>query len=298
MRVNSWFLLLVTGVVRTTKVLGPLAVSIAMFLGLDAPMAQAKTKSSSLNIIPAITNIIFINGQIVASGVASAVVKGKAVNATFSGVPIDVALAADQSGAGACPALQLRLSPITVNLAGLTVETAPICFTAATIDTRGLLGELLCTMGNLLRGGLTLRQIMQGESVRDPVTGAVIIPGINGSQYNLLLSDLTAIYNDSLARFPGADLASVTLVPIIINLTETENLAVLEFEYAPGPISAFGVNLFRDDCNGGPVSLAITATPEAGLLGSQLASLAANGKLQVHGTLTDVLNQLLALSAF
>jgi hypothetical protein len=269
-----------------------------MFLGLDAPMAQAKTKSSSLSIVPAITNIVFINGQIVASGTASAVVKGKAVNAGFSGVPIDIALAPDQAGAGSCASLQLRLSPITVNLAGLAVETAPICFTAAANDSRTLLGELFCSMGNLLRGGLTLRQIMQGESVRDPATGAVIIPGINGTQYNLLLADLTAIYNASLAQFPGADLASVTIVPISINLTETENLAVLEFEYAPGPISAFGVSMVRDDCNGGLVSLAITATPEAGLLGSQLASLASNGKLQTDGTLTDVLNQLLALPAF
>jgi hypothetical protein len=112
------------------------------------------------------------------------------------------------------------------------------------------------------------------------------------------LADLTAIYNDSLARFPGADLAAVTIVPVVINLIETENLAVLEFDSAPAPIVAFGVNMVPDDCNGGRVSLAITATPEAGLLGSQLASIAANGKLRTDGTLKDVLNQLLALPAF
>jgi hypothetical protein len=290
---------LVKGAVRNTNVHVPLIVLITMLMGLSMPPAQAKSKSSSLNIIPVITNIIFIKGQIVASGTASAVVKGKAVNAAFSGVPIDMALAPDQSGTGSCVSLQVRLSPITVTLGGLTVETGPIGLTATTFyPQHSLLGELLCSMGNLLKGGLSLRQIMQGESVLDPVTRAVIIPGINGTQYNLLLADLTVIYNASLAQFPGADLAGISVLPpILINLTDLESPVLLDFECAPETLSAFGVEMFLDDCSGGPVSLAITAIPETGLLGSQLASLVTSGKLR-DGTLTDVLDQLLARPAF
>jgi hypothetical protein len=193
----------------------------------------------------------------------------------------------------------VRLSPITVTLGGLTVETGPIGLTATTFyPQHSLLGELLCSMGNLLKGGLSLRQIMQGESVLDPVTRAVIIPGINGTQYNLLLADLTVIYNASLAQFPGADLAGISVLPpILINLTDLESPVLLDFECAPETLSAFGVEMFLDDCSGGPVSLAITAIPETGLLGSQLASLVTSGKLR-DGTLTDVLDQLLARPAF
>jgi hypothetical protein len=125
----------------------------------------------------------------------------------------------------------------------------------------------------------------------------VIIPGINGSQYNLLLADLTAIYNDSLSRLPGADLTSITVLPpLLVNLTSSPVL--LDFECAPEALSAFGVEMFRDDCNGGPVSVSITAIPGTALPGDMLCMLVTSRKLRGDGTLTDVLNQLLALSAF
>ena len=299
MRLNSLFVPMVKRIFQGTKVHVPLIVLIPMLMGVGTPPAQAKPKPSSLNIVPAITNIIFINGQIVASGVASAVIKGKAVSAGFSGVPIDLALVPDQSGAGSCNLLQVRLSPITVTLAGLSVETAPIGLTVTTFNPQhSLLGELLCSMGNLLEGGLSLRQIMQGQSVLDPITRAVVIPGISGSQYNLLLADLTAIYNDSLSRFPGADLTSISVLPpILINLTDLETPVILDFECAPETLLAFGVEMFRDDCNGGPVSVSITAIPGTGLPGDMLRMLVTSRKLQADGTLADVLNQLLALPA-
>jgi hypothetical protein len=49
-----------------------------------------------------------------------------------------------------CTILDLQLGPINLNLLGLLVETSPICLSLTAEEGGGLLGDLLCTVANLL----------------------------------------------------------------------------------------------------------------------------------------------------
>ena len=67
-----------------------LSVLMASMLLLGAPGAHAAPKPTSINLVPTITSITVQNGQLVASGVATAVIHGKPATAPFSNVPVRV----------------------------------------------------------------------------------------------------------------------------------------------------------------------------------------------------------------
>jgi hypothetical protein len=76
------------------------------------------------------------------------------------------------------PILDLALGPITLDVLGLVVETSPICLNITAYDGGGLLGDLLCAVADLLDGGLSLDQILAGQSLLDPVTGLVLVTSL------------------------------------------------------------------------------------------------------------------------
>jgi len=153
-----------TGFVMTAFLL------LSLTFGFWAPDATAKPKNSDISVVPTITNLVFQNGQLLASGTANAIVKGKSYTAPFSGVPVNIALSTNQAAPGDCPILDLQLGPITLNLLGLLVETSPICLEITAHQGGGLLGDLLCGVANLLNGGLNLGQILSGQGLADPIT--------------------------------------------------------------------------------------------------------------------------------
>ena len=67
--------------------------------GLSSPEAHAKPSNNSLNVIPTITSITLQGGQLVASGTASAVIKGKRL--FMKGEPETVAAVCDRRADGA-----------------------------------------------------------------------------------------------------------------------------------------------------------------------------------------------------
>src|SRR5438105_4704391 len=168
----------------------------AMMFTMSAQQAQAAPKPATINLIPKIQSLKVVSGQLLASGVATATVNGKSYETKFT-APVNISLAADQSAAPAagCPILDLMLAPINLNLLGLVVQTSPICLTITAYQGGGLLGDLLCSVANLLNGGLTLNQILAGASLLDPVTGAVILPGLTGQQITDLLGGLANLFN-------------------------------------------------------------------------------------------------------
>jgi hypothetical protein len=97
-----------------------------------------------------------------ASRNVTAFIKGKTFTKTFSGVPINISLAQDQTGVIDCPILDLQLGPITVDLLGLVVETSPICLKITAFSGGGLLGDLLCGIATGLEGGIPLNVILAG----------------------------------------------------------------------------------------------------------------------------------------
>ena len=110
---------------------GPFAQTVGLsiavlFAASGIPDLEAAPKANEINVIPTITDIGVVNGQLVASGTATAILHGKTTTVPFA-APVNLALADDQTGAGACPILDLMLGPINLDLLGLVVETSPIC---------------------------------------------------------------------------------------------------------------------------------------------------------------------------
>ena len=161
-----------------------MAALVAFGISFAVPTAEAKQTVANLNITPTITGIDLVDGQLVASGNVTATVRNQVVTQSFSGVPINLSLAEDQEGAGACPILDLELGPINLNLLGLVVETSPICLQLNAYENAGLLGDLLCAVSGLLGDGLSLDEILGG------LLGGDVIETDHGTLDALAVGDL------------------------------------------------------------------------------------------------------------
>ncbi len=262
-----------------------LLLMLTLLLAWGAPNAQAAPNPTSINVVPTITSIQIVNGQLVASGTATAVIHGKTYTAAFQNVPVNISLAADQSAAAAagCPILDLRLGPIFLDLLGLEVQTSPICLTITAYHNGGLLGDLLCDVANLLNGGLTLSQVLAGQ-------GTATLPGLTSSQISSLLSGLTDLFNAALPQLLQAVLQSIQIVD------QGHTCSILHLALGPIDLTLLGLNVHLDNCSNGPVTVDITAvTGQSNLLGNLLCQLVDGNQLSLGSTLQQILNQLVAL---
>jgi hypothetical protein len=212
-----------------------LAAALIVFSAGDA-IAQRK-KPTTFNVLPlTITSVTPQGGQLVANGV---------LGSTAFQLPL--ALTPQPLAPGAtCPVLDLSLGPINLSLLGLNVDTSPICLEITATQGGGLLGDLLCSIANLLNGGSSL---------------ADILGGLTSAQLNTLNSGLTTVLNQVLAQATSS------------NALVGATCDVLSLAVGPLDLSILGLNVSLDDCSGGPVTVDITATPGGGLLGDLLCSL-------------------------
>jgi hypothetical protein len=267
-----------------------LLASISFLIGFAFPQAEAakKPKPTSIDLIPTITSVSIANGQLVASGTATATVKGTTTTVPFSGVPVNLALAEDQSAAGACPILDLELGPITLDLLGLVVETSPICLKITAYEGGGLLGDLLCGIAGLLDGGLGLDEILSGQAL--VVDGVTILPGLTTAEVDSLLAELPVLLSGALDQLVNAVLVFIT------EIDSRGTCAILHLELGPLTLNLLGLEVVLDDCAGGPVIVDITAeTGQGNLLGNLLCELLGGGAIDLGATLQNLLNQILGL---
>jgi hypothetical protein len=242
---------------------------------------------NSIKLVPTIQRLNLVNGQLVATGFVTATLKGTTTTVPFT-APVTLGLAADQTGAADCPILDLELGPINLNLLGLVVETSPICLNITAHQGEGLLGDLLCAVANLLDGGLSLNQILTGNSLLDPLTGAVLLPGLTNAQLSSLNGGLVNLLNSSLQQLLGAVLTSIT------HLDARGTCAILHLELGPLDLNLLGLQVVLDDCDGGPVVVDITAQRGRGkLLGNLLCGLLDGGLLGNGLTLGQILDRIL-----
>jgi hypothetical protein len=249
----------------------------ACLLVMGSPGAHAAPKPTSISLVPTITSITLNNGQLVASGTASAIIHGKPVSTTFSNVPVNIALAADQSAAAAagCPILDLTLGPINLNLLGLVVQTSPICLTITAYQGGGLLGDLLCSVANALNGGATLQQIL----------GSLLATDLTN-----LLAGLTDLLNQAVQQLNSATLQSIQ------HVNAGHTCSILNLALGPVDLTLLGLNVHLDNCANGPVTVTITAvTGQGNLLGNLLCELVDGNLLNVGATLQGILQQLVGL---
>ena len=246
-----------------------------MFAWLGTTQVNAAPKVDSIDVIPTINNISMQGGQLVATGTASVTRNGKTTTVPFT-APIDLSLAPNQTPSG-CPILNLALAPIDLNLLGLVVQTSPICLDITAIPGGGLLGDLLCSVANLLNGGLNLQQILGGVGL--PGTSALTTAQING-----LLGGVTDLLNSVLGNLLDAVATGITQ-----GIHGTCD--ILHLALGPLDLTLLGLNVVLDDCSGGPVVVDITGQ-RGQLLGNLLCGLLGSGRAGLGATLGQILNSL------
>jgi len=218
------------------------AAALAVTLTLTAPDAFAQKGKGRpepvFNVLPmSITSVTVVNGALLATGAVGSNVFTAPVTLTPITQPTD----------GTCPVLDLSLGPIHLTLLGLNVDTSAICLKLTAHQDGGLLGDLLCGIGGGLNAGNSL---------------ATILAGLGTDQLNTLNTGLTSLLNQA----------------VFTPLTSSRALAgatcsVLDLSLGPVDLTLLGLQVQLDDCDGGPVTLAITATQGGGLLGDLLCGL-------------------------
>jgi hypothetical protein len=270
---------------------GAILSAFTLLFGFGLQDVEAKPKVSNVTVVPTIENISIVDGQLVASGSVSGTVKGQDFTAPFENVPVDITLAqpepGDTNAPAACGVLDLALGPINLDVLGLVVETSPICLEITAIPGGGLLGDLLCSVANLLNGGLSIGDILGGLNLVDPVTGVQVAPALTTDQINQLLGAIEDLLNGALGQLIDA---------ILTEITDATGLTcgILHLELGPLDLNLLGLAVSLDDCDGGPVVVDITGERGAGnLLGNLLCGLLGGGGLNLGDTLQDILDGIL-----
>ena len=243
-----------------------------LFMTSGLPETLAVPRPTRINIIPNITSVSLVNGVLVATGTATATIHGRTTTVPFS-APVDITLAPNQPPGAVCPVLDLSLGPINLNLLGLVVQTSPICLTITATQGGGLLGDLLCSLGQGLAGGLTLQQALAAS------------PNLNA-----LLGGITNLLNETLDQLANAILTSITEVQ------QRRTCAILHLELGSLNLTLLGLNVVLDNCANGPVTVDITAvTGQGNLLGNLLCELLGGGLINLGATLQQIVNQIIGL---
>jgi hypothetical protein len=161
-----------------------------------------------------------------------------------------------------CPILNLEIGAIHLDLLGLQVDTSDICLRVTAEPGGGLLGDLLCGVANLLNDGTPLGNILGG---------------LTGGQLTNLLDGITDLLNGALGGLTGGDAVSgVTQQQTGPgNGNGNGNVTnILNLSLGPVDLNLLGLDVELDDCEGGPVTVDITAERGPGrLLGNLLGGL-------------------------
>ena len=235
---------------RVSLVAGLLATTLA--IGAPDAVAQGK-KPRTFNLIP--ISITSVTVQPGAGLVANGLVGTHAFSVPVTLTPLT------QPTDGSCPVLDLMLGPIHLSLLGLNVDTSAICLKITAHQGQGLLGDLLCGLGNLLNQGLTLDQALAT---------------LDATQLQTLNSGLTQLLNTAVFT-PLTSSDAVT----------SATCSILSLTLGPLDLTLLGLEVELDNCAGGPITLDITATPGGGLLGDLLCNLA--DLLKGHANVTAIL---------
>ena len=226
------------------------SVTVAAFVvavAFAAPDAYAQKKKGPKNfdVVPiTITGVTYTGGT---QTRADFLVSGLAGAQPFQ-TPLVVTA---KPGAGPCPILNLALGPINLTLLGLNVDTSAICLEVTAIPGGGLLGDLLCSVANLLNGGLL------GGGLPN------LAAGITPAQMTSLQNGLTSLLDQTFDALTSSE---------NVNIAQA-SCSVLSLAIGPLDLNLLGLRVELDDCEGGPVTVDITATPGGGLLGDLLCNL-------------------------
>jgi len=236
------------------------AVLVAVFGGAAAP-AQAQIK------VTGITNL-----ENVVYNAATGVLKidSATLNGTLAGIPFTTDITnfvLSPGQGGSCSVLDLELSPISISLLGLHVDTSPICLTITAQQGGGILGNLLCSLSNVGGSLSAITRILNSAN---------------------LLSGLSTILNQALGKANAPPAGTVGTVC-------SGTCQVLDVVLGPLTLTLLGVTVDLNDCSNGAVEVCVSATASEGLLGELLCGLAGGGGLTLTEVLTLIENLLSGL---
>jgi hypothetical protein len=272
------------------KIVSVVAAIAVLSMTSGLPQVLAAPKTNSISLIPTITSVSVVNGVngpvLMATGTVSAVVDGVQAVAPFS-APVDITLAPNQPAAATCPVLDLMLGPIHLNLLGLDVTTSQICLTITATQGGGLLGDLLCSLANLLNQN---QQLTAAQALTPGAIGA-----LPAAQIGPLLTGLTRLLNQAVANLKKAVLTAINQPN---PLADPPTCQILHLELGPLNLTLLGLNVMLDNCHGHAITVditGITSGPGSGLLGQLLCGLLGGGGINLGATLQQILNALLNL---
>lgn len=223
------------GLLRLTSV----GVAFAATMALASPDAFAQRRAAQpTNVLPMlVSSVTPQNGQLMANVLIGS-----------HSVLTPLTMSARPAAPGAvCPILDLSLGPINLSLLGLNVDTSPICLVVTAQQGGGLLGDLLCGIANLLNQGTPL---------------ADILAGLTQVQLDTLNNGLTQLLNQAV------------FIPLTSsNAVTSATCSILHLSLGPLDLTLLGLRVQLNNCNNGPVTVDVTATPGGGLLGDLLCGL-------------------------
>jgi len=218
---------------RTVPSASPFMPPVAVAVQLATPAAHVTT------VLPlTVTSVAVQDGQLVATG---------QLGSYDFAVPL--CLAAAPSEDGSCRVLDLALDPIHLDLLGLQVDTSPICLSITAVPGPGNpLGTLLCDLATQLGDGADLGSLLGGLSADD---------------LDALTAGLQGVLAGALDQLTAAALSGASC----------DDAAVLSLAVGPVDLHILGLDVHLDNCDGGPVTLDVTADPDT-VLGGLICDLA------------------------
>lgn len=205
---------------------------------------KAKAASSDLATIR-ITSVVLENGQLIARGLIGNQALTAPLTASTSPNPADAT----------CPILNLEIGALHLDLLGLVVDTSDICIRITAHEGEGLLGDLLCGISGAL-----------GRPGPGGILGN-ILGGLSQANLNEVLGGLTRVLDRVFGQLGSP--------ANLLGVTQVGSTNILNLEVGPIDLNLLGLQVEADDCDGGPITVDITAEQGPGkLLGNLLGGLA------------------------
>jgi hypothetical protein len=128
----------------------------------------------------AVDRFVTRNGKSYALGTVTGKLGNKSVSLANVAIPAKVAKSGNASAAATCPILHLDLGPLNLNLLGLTVHLNQVVLDINAVSGSGnLLGNLLCSVANLLNGNSLLTSQLTGLlNILNSVLGNIGVLGL------------------------------------------------------------------------------------------------------------------------
>lgn len=216
-----------------------------------ALVSTASTVQEAVSLFPIQVNSVTITG--LTDNTLSLVANATTPNGVNFQIPLTLV---NTTPNAAIPILDLHIGEIHLDVLGLKVDTSEICLSiSAQTGPGNLLGNLLGSVASLLDQGLTLDQFLSGLS---PTQQSDLSSGLSG----LINGAFSAIGSPTDAATGGT------------SVTSTGTTQILNLSLGPVDLDLLGLQVELDNCDDGPVTVAISAESGPGkLLGNLLGGL-------------------------